>query len=90
MLVLFSGRATYRFITLAHTNQDHCSLSGSTLGAAGLDVLDSLLECGAVDDLPGHHDPSCGDGRDDHAASDIDVFGEEGGHIVGAGDDVGG
>jgi len=43
MLVLFSGRATYRFITLAHTNQDHCSLSGSTLGAAGLDVLDSLL-----------------------------------------------
>lgn len=45
---------------------------------------------GAVDDLPGHHDPSCGDGRDDHAASDIDVFGEEGGHIVGAGDDVGG
>ena len=43
-----------------------------------------------MDDLPRDHDPAGGNGSDDHAATDVDVFGEKGGHIVGAGDDVGG
>ena len=41
-----------------------------------------------VDDFPRDHDPGCGDGCDDHTTADIDVFWEEGGHVVGAGDDV--
>lgn len=45
---------------------------------------------GGVNDLPGDHDPGCCDCGDDHTAADVDVFWEEGGHVVGTGDDVGG
>jgi hypothetical protein len=43
---------------------------------------------GRVDYFPRNHDPSGGHGGDDYAAADIDVLWEEGGHVVGAGDDV--
>ena len=45
---------------------------------------------GGVDDLPGDHDPGCCDCGDDHTAANVDVLWEEGGHVVGTGDDVGG
>lgn len=43
---------------------------------------------GAVDDLPRHHDPGSSDSSDDGTASDVDIFGKQGRHVVGAGDDV--
>ena len=41
-----------------------------------------------MDDFPGNHDPAGGHGGDDYSAADVDVFWKEGGHVVGAGDDV--
>ena len=44
---------------------------------------------GRVDDLPGYHDPSCCYCCNDDSTTDVDVLWEEGGHVVGAGDNVG-
>lgn len=41
-----------------------------------------------MDDLPRNHDPTRRHGRDDDPTSDIEVFGAEVAHIVGARDDV--
>ena len=41
-----------------------------------------------VDDFPGNHDPPGCHGGDDYSAADVDVFWKEGGHVVGARDDV--
>ena len=43
-----------------------------------------------MDDFPGDHNPCRGDRCENHAASDVDVFGEQVREIIGAADDVGG
>ena len=43
-----------------------------------------------MDDLPWHHDPTSCDCSDNYSTTDVDVLGEETGHIIGTRDDVGG